>query len=783
MKIRFSFSHKEVVKRTHLFPLSRIFHHQSLETNFDSKNRSKPCPSFSFLRSQDDEDHISPDDIHLQTQTSDDQAEQADVVEVLYRTVNSLIVLFSHPCLLANTIARNNLTPCVLDCLNSALFIQLGTQSLRQNLTNEKVHIRSIFLLVTCLDYCTVSTNSSTLQLLPSIRKILHVWCEIPQIGDDDTSPLIVRLVRLINRLALSNKESIIRENLCAFLVPHFETLCLTATVIDDIVSLLITLASSSTGKRHLRRLGYVQQILHVTKRYTHLWHPLALLISQRDLCQSSILKRLIHLLTQRTMNICQSLATASNDTSFDSTTPSLKNQAALAAIEWMTLLRTSFLSFSVIVDELINYTKKVNLINMLIDTLLALQQDDESLPKLIDVVIDLLWTFSFSTSTNVHDTLQKRLDLCRWLRTNLNESSWSIALASQAILSILDSSGKTLSNWFSLRKKKSSLHWFSFLDRTSLNYRASSPTSHLICMLNSDETHHELCINLRDRLQLEQRYTVELVVTPTCQSLDAFIHLIDRASLCLFCAGSRMKTDNLSHFVHRYMSLQPHSIQLLAVLIERDCEVDGSWLEAVPLVDLSSIANEVQRHLDQVEDHDTRLPSRASNASSLSRTNTMSPEVLRSASRTFLDRPVPHWSADDVSEWCEATQGSFETLQPLVMRLNGSALVHLAEILSIEPASMYHSLNDELLQRTGTSVPLTEYVSLRSELQHLILQKQSQRMITSNPASPTVDSISSTRKKRWKKSRLCTILWFFPVFQFALSTNDMESIDVFCQI
>ena len=70
-------------------------------------------------------------------------------------------------------------------------------------------------------------------------------------------------------------------------------------------------------------------------------------------------------------------------------------------------------------------------------------------------------------------------------------------------------------------------------------------------------------------------------------------------------------------------------------------------------------------------------------------------------------------------------------------MRLNGSALVHLAEILSIEPASMYHSLNDELLQRTGTSVPLTEYVSLQSELQHLLVQKQNQRMMTSTTTIP----------------------------------------------
>jgi hypothetical protein len=40
-------------------------------------------------------------------------------------------------------------------------------------------------------------------------------------------------------------------------------------------------------------------------------------------------------------------------------------------------LLRTNFLSFLIIVDELINYTKKGNIINILIDTILSLQQDD----------------------------------------------------------------------------------------------------------------------------------------------------------------------------------------------------------------------------------------------------------------------------------------------------------------------------------------------------------------------------------------------------------------------
>jgi hypothetical protein len=98
------------------------------------------------------------------------------------------------------------------------------------------------------------------------------------------------------------------------------------------------------------------------------------------------------------------------------------------------------------IVDELINNTKKFNLINMLIDTILSLQQDEESLPKLTDVMIELLWTFAFSTSTNIHDTLQKRVDIIRWLKTNLNDTPSNIHLSSQAILLLLDSNNKSLS-------------------------------------------------------------------------------------------------------------------------------------------------------------------------------------------------------------------------------------------------------------------------------------------------------------------------------------------------
>jgi hypothetical protein len=167
----------------------------------------------------------------------------------------------------------------------------------------------------------------------------------------------------------------------------------------------------------------------------------------------------------------------------------------------------------------------------------------------------------------------------------------------------------------------------------------------------------------------------------------------------------------------------------------------------------------EIRRHFEQLDDHDVRLPSRTSDASTISHSRVTSPDEMRNQSRNYMNCPVPYWSPDDVTEWCEGTQGSFETLQPLVMRLNGSALVHLAEILSIDPASMYHSLNDELLQRTGTSVPLTEYVSLRSELQNLLIQKQNSSIAMSPPITPDDSNRHSYRKKRWRNSRLCTLL------------------------
>jgi hypothetical protein len=339
------------------------------------------------------------DENQLQTQASDIQAEQADVLDVLYRCVNSLVILYTHPFFLNNSMIDKYLTPCLLNCLNTPLFIQFSAEFLRQNITSDKINIRTIFILFTCLDYCTLSNiTSATLLLIPSIKQILHTWCEIAQNSNDDISLLIVRLIRFINKLALENKDAIIRENLCAFLLPHFEILCQTSNLINDMTSLLISLCSTIIGKRHLRHLDFVQHILHGAKRYVQLWQPLALIITQYDLYQTSLFKRLVHLLIQRTINIFQSLTTASNDTSFDSTSPSSKNQIALAAIEWFVLFRTSFLSFTMIVNELINSTKKVNFINMLIDTILSLQQDDDISPKLIDIMIEILWTFSFST-------------------------------------------------------------------------------------------------------------------------------------------------------------------------------------------------------------------------------------------------------------------------------------------------------------------------------------------------------------------------------------------------
>jgi hypothetical protein len=396
---------------------------------------------------KNEEDHVSPDDIQLQTQTSDIQAEQDDVLDVLYRCVNSLVILYSHRTLITNSIVEENLTPSILNCLNNRLFIQLSIEFLRQNITSDKINIRSIFFLFTCLDYSTLSTIS--ISLLPSINHIFHIWCDIPKKSDEEISLLIICLIRFLNQLAIEDKDAIIRENICTYLLPHFDLLCQTSNLIDDLTSLITTLCSTRNGKQYLRQLGFVQYILYEVKRHVQLWHPLGLLITQHDFYETSFLKRLIHLLILRTTNIFQSLTTASNDTSFDSISPSSRNQVTITAIEWFVLLRTHFLSFSTIVDELINSTKKVHLINMLIETILSIEQDEDIQPKLIEVMIELLWTFTFSSSTNVHDSLQKHTDLCRWLKSNLNASLPNIRLPSQTILSMLDLNTKIPSKHF----------------------------------------------------------------------------------------------------------------------------------------------------------------------------------------------------------------------------------------------------------------------------------------------------------------------------------------------
>ncbi|CAF0924246.1 unnamed protein product [Adineta ricciae] len=692
-------------------------------------NESNEQHGSAVSQSTENEDQVSPDDIQLQT-TSDDQVNQTDILDVLYRCVNSLVILFNHPILSSNAIVKDHLTTCLLDCLKFPIFIQLSVDFLRYTSLNEKIPIRSIFLLFTCLDYCTLSITTSTLTLIPPIQNILHIWCELPQNPAEDLSPLIIRLIRLIDRLASTYPETIVDANLCAFFVPNFEILCSTSGVIDDIISLLVTLSLTVNGKRHLRRLGYIQHILRTIKRPPHkLWYPLSLLLTQRDFYQSSFFKRLIHLLAQRTIKILQLLSNSHNDTSYDSTTSSSRDQIYLNALDWFSLLRTHFLSFTMIVDELITYTKKVNLISLIIDTILSIVQDDDDSLNLIEIMIELLWTFSFSTSTDIHDVLQKRLDLCRWLTTNLNTSTSSTYIASQAILSLIDSGNQSL-------------------NRTISNHGLSLTTNTTICIIYSDESYHDVCVTFRDRLQTEFQYSFELVLTTTCQSLDTLINSIDQSILCLFCASTRMKIDNLAHFVFQYISFQPYSIPILTIQIEQQCDLEGSWLEPLIIIDTHSILKEIRRLLHQTSDSNSPVLNQTNDQLSLDHSS-----QIPNQSYHYMSCPVLDWSSDDVNEWCNTTRGNFDTLKPLVKRLNGSALIHLAEILSMEPASMYFSLNDELRQRTGSTVPVTEYVSLQSELQSLCKQNQC------HMNRPNIPDNTKDDDKLRKRSRLCTIL------------------------
>lgn len=269
--------------------------------------------------------------------------------------------------------------------------------------------------------------------------------------------------------------------------------------------------------------------------------------------------------------------------------------------------------------------------------------------------------------------------------------------------------------------------------------------------MFNADLSYQDLCMTLRDRLQLEQQYSVELIVTPTCQSIETLIHFINRSSLCLFCASTQMKNDNLSHFIYQYISVQAQNVPLLTIHLEYECELEGNWLENIPIIDIQSTLKEIRRYLNPTDDTNTRLSSRTSVMSSVSNTHNTNSDEVHNLSYNYIQRPVSYWSSEDVNRWCETAKNKFETLRPLVTRLNGSALVNLAEIITMEPASMYHSLNDELQQRTGLTVPLTEYVSLQSELQSLLKLKTNDFFISNSIES-------SLKRKKCKNSRFCTL-------------------------
>ncbi|CAF4259161.1 unnamed protein product, partial [Rotaria sordida] len=159
--------------------------------------------------------------------------------------------------------------------------------------------------------------------------------------------------------------------------------------------------------------------------------------------------------------------------------------------------------------------------------------------------------------------------------------------------------------------------------------------------MFNADESHHELCITLRDSLQIEQQYTVELIITSTCQSIDSLIHLINRSSICLFCASTQMKYDNLSHFIYHYILIQAFKIPLLTILIEHECELDGNWLENIPIIDIQSILKEIQRYLNPTDDNHTRLSSRTSVVSSISRIYNTNSDEIRNQTYSYMHRPV----------------------------------------------------------------------------------------------------------------------------------------------
>lgn len=337
--------------------------------------------------------------------------------------------------------------PCLLNALKSPIFVQLSVEFLRLNLTREKIPIRSIFILFSSLDLLTLSSvTDSTFDLIPSIRQVLKIWNEIHSNNELELSSLIVRFIRFLHRLTVADSEFIVKENVCFYLVGHLQYFCQNPSVVDDLTSMFLIIGSTASGKLYLRQLDFLQALLPETKRHVQLWPLVSLIVTAGDLLKSSFFKRLIHLLMQRTILIFQSLASASNDTSFDSTTPSTKNQLAQIASDWLDLLRTKFLCFTSIVDEFIQSTKRNNFLNVFIDTILAVDQEEELLPKLIERLLELLWTLSLSMSNAVGEHIQKRVDLHRWLKSNVKKGKPNIRLPSQAILLLYDPMSKNSS-------------------------------------------------------------------------------------------------------------------------------------------------------------------------------------------------------------------------------------------------------------------------------------------------------------------------------------------------
>ena len=624
--------------------------------------------------------------------TNIDHEDTDDILDVLYRSTTTFVQVYSDEHLVHQSLVDEHLTNCIFECF---------TSSSVANLFAEIPSIRTRFLLFTCLDYLIASNMSN--ELFPTIYQIFKMWCDLPKNFHEEISLLIIRVIRYFNQFSFNHRELIIRENLCSYLRPNFDHLCQTDTLLDDLVSLFINLASIPIGKEHLRQLGFLELIFDQIKLHPTFWQPLTLLLTQGDLYEASFLKRLMHLLILRTNNTLQTLSSTAHETSFDSMFS--KHQLAVHAIDWFNLCRTEFLCYTIIGDELIHSTKKLRLIPMLIETILAIEQEEELSDKLIEAMLELLWTLTFDIDTKI---LLNHSQFHQWLKDNACQST-NIRLISQGIL---------------------------FLVRPNVaeHRRLSLSSNQLICMISTDECYRDLCVTLRDRLQIEQHYSVELIVTSKCQSIDSLMQLVHRSSLCLFCSSKRMKSDNLAHLISSYLTVQSQSIPLLAIRLEHDVNFEGNWLENLPLIDMPSILKEIRRYVTPP-------------LSNFSRPKRVSRHPSHRHSWNYMQRSVHSWSTQDVNQWCEATQGRFESLRPLVMRLNGPALVHLAEILASEPAAMYHSLNDELLQRTGSTVPLTEYASLCSELQRLIRMKSTNSSFNLH-----------SKKKKWTNTRFCTL-------------------------